>query len=200
MMILQHLQSRSERALLARRFNKQVLTTFHFPFTCTTYQFLIGSFISLGWFAATRTRIDTSKETLKAVLPLAVVHTLANLLTNVSLGMVAVSFTHTIKAMEPFFSVFMSAAFLGEGIDPWVLLSLVPIIGGVAGASLSEATFNWAGFLSAMGSNLTFQSRNVFSKKFLTPEIKQKVGKHTHDGPHSCCGNAVSRCACAGGK
>jgi hypothetical protein len=31
-----------------------------------------------------------------------------------SLGKVAVSFTHTIKAMEPFFSVLLSAAFLGE--------------------------------------------------------------------------------------
>lgn len=31
------------------------------------------------------------------VAPLAVVHTLGNLLTNVSLGAVAVSFTHTIK-------------------------------------------------------------------------------------------------------
>ncbi len=29
-------------------------------------------------------------------------------------------------------------------------------------------TFNWKGFLSAMGSNLTFQSRNVLSKKFMT--------------------------------
>ena len=33
-----------------------------------------------------------------SVLPLAAVHTLGNLLTNVSLGQVAVSFTHTIKA------------------------------------------------------------------------------------------------------
>ncbi len=32
------------------------------------------------------------------MLPLAAVHTLGNLLTNVSLGHVAVSFTHTIKA------------------------------------------------------------------------------------------------------
>ena len=34
----------------------------------------------------------------KGILPLAVVHTLGNLLTNVSLGAVSVSFTHTIKA------------------------------------------------------------------------------------------------------
>ena len=33
-----------------------------------------------------------------SVLPLAAVHTLGNLITNVSLGQVAVSFTHTIKA------------------------------------------------------------------------------------------------------
>jgi drug/metabolite transporter (DMT)-like permease len=48
------------------------------------------------------------------ILPLAVVHTLGNLFTNMSLGKVAVSFTHTIKAMEPFFSVVLSAMFLGE--------------------------------------------------------------------------------------
>ena len=35
---------------------------------------------------------------IKRVSPLAAVHTLGNLLTNVSLGRVAVSFTHTIKA------------------------------------------------------------------------------------------------------
>lgn len=51
---------------------------------------------------------------LAAILPLALVHTMGNLFTNMSLGRVAVSFTHTIKAMEPFFSVLLSALFLGE--------------------------------------------------------------------------------------
>lgn len=40
----------------------------------------------------------------KTLSPLAVVHTLGNALTNISLGAVAVSFTHTIKALEPMFS------------------------------------------------------------------------------------------------
>jgi solute carrier family 35 protein E1 len=87
-----------------------------------------------------------------------------------SLGKVAVSFTHTIKAMEPFFSVLLSAIFLGEVIfypyinamhlcfklyeihlfymalqlpTIWVVLSLLPIVGGVGLASLTEASFNW---------------------------------------------------------
>lgn len=129
----------------------------------------------MGWFAASGTRIDTSRSTLLAVLPLAIVHTLGNLLTNVSLGMVAVSFTHTIKALEPLFSVLFSVLFLGDNPNPIVLLTLLPIMGGVIGASLTEVSFNWPGFVSAMMSNVTFQSRNVFSKKFMTPEIKDRV-------------------------
>jgi solute carrier family 35 protein E1 len=39
---------------------------------------------------------------------------MGNAFTNMSLGKVAVSFTHTIKAMEPFFSVLFSALFLGQ--------------------------------------------------------------------------------------
>jgi hypothetical protein len=98
-----------------------------------------------------------------------VVHTLGNLLTNMSLGAVAVSFTHTIKvgpcrrccgqaraqqrraapsdaaarvrpcqAMEPAFSVTLSALFLGDQPSPAVLLTLLPIMGGVALASMTE--------------------------------------------------------------
>jgi solute carrier family 35 protein E1 len=107
---------------------------------------------------------------LAAIFPLAVVHTLGNLFTNMSLGKVAVSFTHTIKAMEPFFSVILSAMFLGEMPTPWVVGSLLPIVGGVALASVTEASFNWAGFWSAMASNVTNQSRNVLSKKVMVKQ------------------------------
>jgi len=51
---------------------------------------------------------------LAALLPLAMAHTLGNVLTNISLCKVTVSFTHTIKAMEPFFTVLLSALFLGQ--------------------------------------------------------------------------------------
>nr|QEI21539.1 phosphate/phosphoenolpyruvate translocator [Zygophyllum xanthoxylum] len=55
-----------------------------------------------------------SKFQFLAVLPLAIAHTVGNILTNVSLGRVNVSFTHTIKAMEPFFTVVLASLFLGE--------------------------------------------------------------------------------------
>ncbi|PWZ04333.1 Phosphoenolpyruvate/phosphate translocator 3, chloroplastic [Zea mays] len=175
------------------------------------------------------------------LLPLALIHMLGNVFTNMSLGKVVVSFTHTIKAMEPFFSVLLSILFLGEDFAPTpiklfkvdvkgelvkrlfdisyshrlavvngscfggspiqaeshprpksslqstatshlhqdqeahaaeapslpVLGSLVPIVGGVVLASMTEVSFNWIGFWSAMTSNLMNQSRNVYSKKIL---------------------------------
>ncbi|XP_020272467.1 phosphoenolpyruvate/phosphate translocator 1, chloroplastic-like [Asparagus officinalis] len=149
-------------------YNKQVLKVFPYPMTMTTAQFAVGTvFVLLMWTTNLHKRPKISSSQLMAILPLAMVHTMGNLFTNMSLGKVAVSFTHTIKAMEPFFSVLLSALFLGEMPTPWVVLSIIPIVGGVALASMTEASFNWAGFWSAMASNVTFQSRNVLSKKLM---------------------------------
>ena len=149
-------------------YNKQVLKVLPSPITMTTVQFGVGSVIVLlMWTLNLHKRPKISSAQLLAILPLAMVHTMGNLFTNMSLGKVAVSFSHTIKAMEPFFSVLLSAMFLGEMPTPWVVASLLPIAGGVALASMTEASFNWAGFWSAMASNVSFQSRNVLSKKFM---------------------------------
>ncbi|CAN6899648.1 unnamed protein product, partial [Brassica oleracea] len=149
-------------------YNKQVLKALHAPMTVTLVQFAVGSvLITFMWALNLYKRPKISAAQLAAILPLAVVHTLGNLFTNMSLGKVSVSFTHTIKAMEPFFSVVLSAMFLGEVPTPWVIGSIIPIVGGVALASVTEVSFNWAGFLSAMASNLTNQSRNVLSKKVM---------------------------------
>ncbi|KAF5732156.1 triose phosphate/phosphate translocator non-green plastid chloroplastic-like [Tripterygium wilfordii] len=149
-------------------YNKQVLKVYPFPITVTMIQFAVGTvLVTFMWTLNLYKRPKVSGTQLAAILPLALVHTLGNLFTNMSLGKVAVSFTHTIKATEPFFSVLLSSMFLGEFPTPWVVASLLPIVGGVALASATEASFNWAGFFSAMASNLMNQSRNVLSKKFM---------------------------------
>ncbi|KAK9221433.1 hypothetical protein WN944_009859 [Citrus x changshan-huyou] len=149
-------------------FNKQVLKVFPYPTTVTAFQFGCGTvMIILMWTLNLYARPKLTRSQFAVILPLAVAHTLGNLLTNISLVTVNVSFTHTIKAMEPFFTVLFAALFLGEKPTIWLASSLVPIVGGVALASLTEATFNWIGFCSAMASNVTNQSRNVFSKKFM---------------------------------
>lgn len=156
-------------------YNKQVLKVFPYPINITEIQFAVGSAVALlMWITGILKRPKISSAQLVAILPLAIVHTLGNLFTNMSLGKVAVSFTHTIKAMEPFFSVLLSAIFLGELPTIWVVLSLLPIVGGVGLASLTEASFNWPGFWSAMASNVTFQSRNVLSKKVMVKKENEE--------------------------
>ena len=43
----------------------------------------------------------------------------------------------------------------GQSTPVPVILSLIPIMVGVAAASAAELSFNWNGFLTAMLSNLT---------------------------------------------
>jgi len=119
------------------------------------------------WLLNLHPKPRLSLQQYATILPLAIIHVMGNAFTNMSLGKVAVSFTHTIKAMEPFFSVLLSALFLGQAPSLLVLGSLVPVVGGVVLASMTEVSFNWIGFWSAMASNVTNQSRNVFSKKLL---------------------------------
>ncbi len=61
----------------------------------------MGALIAAAFWATgvlKRPRVGAAE--LRRIAPLAVVHTLGNLLTNVSLGAVAVSFTHTIKVCD----------------------------------------------------------------------------------------------------
>ena len=57
---------------------------------------------------------------------------------------------------------------LGQATPLPAIVSLVPIMLGVAMASAAELSFNWMGFLTAMASNLTFGFRAVWSKRAMT--------------------------------
>lgn len=111
----------------------------------------------------------------RITLPLAVLHASGFLLTNMSLGKVSVAFTHTVKATEPFFSVALTPSILGD-VPTWgILISLFPIVAGVIIASATEVSFNWIGFLAAIGSNLALQSRNILSKRLMNSSSSSKT-------------------------
>jgi drug/metabolite transporter (DMT)-like permease len=77
------------------------------------------------------------------VAPLSIMHLLGFLTTNMSLGAVNVSLTHTIKSLEPFFTVVLSYFFLGAVPSLPIVLTLVPIVAGVVVASATDLSFNW---------------------------------------------------------
>nr|GME09269.1 triose phosphate/phosphate translocator, chloroplastic [Ipomoea batatas] len=122
----------------------------------------------VSWAVGLPKRAPIDSNLLKLLIPVAFCHALGHVTSNVSFAAVAVSFTHTIKALEPFFNAAASQFILGQQIPLTLWLSLAPVVLGVSMASLTELSFNWLGFTSAMISNISFTYRSIYSKKAMT--------------------------------
>ncbi|KAK9227436.1 hypothetical protein WN943_012489 [Citrus x changshan-huyou] len=147
------------------------LVTGFFFFMCfvSVIHLLVGVVYCLvSWAVGLPKRAPIDSKFLKLLIPVAVCHALGHVTSNVSFAAVAVSFTHTIKALEPFFNAGASQFILGQQLPLTLWLSLAPVVIGVSMASLTELSFNWTGFISAMISNISFTYRSIYSKKAMT--------------------------------
>ncbi|KAL5989488.1 hypothetical protein ACLOJK_010380 [Asimina triloba] len=145
----------------------------------------------VSWAVGLPKRAPIDSNLLKLLIPVAICHAIGHVMSNVSFAAVAVSFTHTIKALEPFFNAAASQFVLGQQLPLTLWLSLAPVVigkphfahcfysavcslfpwlmsVGVSMASLTELSFNWTGFISAMVSNISFTYRSIYSKKAMT--------------------------------
>ncbi|XP_044489239.1 triose phosphate/phosphate translocator, chloroplastic-like [Mangifera indica] len=149
--------------------NKKVYNYFPYPYFVSVVHLLVGVVYCLvSWGVGLPKRAPIDKELLLLLTPVALCHALGHVMSNVSFATVAVSFTHTIKALEPFFNAAASQFVLGHQIPLSLWLSLAPVVIGVSMASLTELSFNWTGFISAMISNIAFTYRSIYSKKAMT--------------------------------
>lgn len=157
--------------------NKKALNWFPVPWFVSWFQLLIGALWILPiWGLRLRKAPVLNREAINTLLPVSIAHIIGHVSTVVSLGAVAVSFTHVVKSMEPFVNVMGSAVFLNSIFPLPVYLSLVPVVAGVITASVSEVSFTWLGFLSAMTSNFAFTARNIFSKLSMNKPKGENMG------------------------
>ena len=145
--------------------NKIVLNQLPLPVTLGVAQLFLGIPVFLPLWLLNRPK--ATKEELNAIAKISTMHGLGNVVSVVSLGAGAVSFTHVIKAAEPVFAAALSVIFLGNVFPNYVYLTLLPVILGVSFASLKELSFTWLGFSSAMASNAFNQLRIIWAKKEL---------------------------------
>lgn len=140
-------------------------------------QLFIGLFYLVPlWASRLRPAPKLSADDVKGLVPVASMHAIGHLMTVISLGAGAVSFTHIIKAAEPFFSTVMSGIFLKSFFPIPVYLTLLPVVGGVGIASLTELSFSWLAFGTAMGSNTAFSMRAIFSKMAMEkPKVRARA-------------------------
>ncbi|KAL1537840.1 triose phosphate/phosphate translocator, chloroplastic [Salvia divinorum] len=149
--------------------NKKIYNYFPYPYFVSAIHLFVGVvYCLISWAVGLPKRARIDGNLLKLLIPVAVCHALGHITSNVSFAAVAVSFTHTIKALEPFFNAAASQFILGQQIPLTLWLSLAPVVLGVSMASLTEMSFNWLGFISAMISNISFTYRSIYSKKAMT--------------------------------
>lgn len=157
--------------------NKKVLNWFPVPWFVSWFQLLVGVVYVLPlWGLKLRKPPSVPREAIQTLLPISIAHVVGHVSTVVSLGAVAVSFTHVVKSMEPFVNVMGSAVLLQSIFPIPVYLSLVPVVAGVIMASVAEVSFTWLGFLSAMTSNFAFTARNIFSKLSMNKPKGENMG------------------------
>ena len=148
--------------------NKKYLNIIPAPLTVGSLQFLVGALYSIAlWTTKLRPAPVLTSTGKKAMNKVGFYHMSGQELSMMSLGAGPVSFTHIVKALEPFFSAVVSAVVFGEWMHPVVYATLIPVVGGVAYACLKERSFSLLAFWTAMGSNLAFALRAVISKSAL---------------------------------
>lgn len=151
-------------------YNKKVLNSIpQLTYTVAFLQLFLGLFYVIPvWKSGIRQAPILNTAEIKSLIPVAVLHSLTHLGAVVSLGAGAVSFTHIVKAAEPAVSAFLSAVFLKSFLPIPVYLSLIPVMGGVAMASLTELSFSWLSFSSAMVSNVASAARGIVGKSSMS--------------------------------
>ena len=157
--------------------NKKVLNDIPAPVSIGSIQFGVGALYAyLKWvlkIAPTPKLTPAGKSSIGKV---GIYHSAGQLLSMVSLGAGPVSFTHIVKALEPFFSAAVSALVFGKWMKPQVYATLIPVVGGVGYACMKERSFSWLAFNCAMGSNVAFALRAVMSKSAMTNYVGDNLG------------------------
>lgn len=155
--------------------NKKVLESFPLPLTVATTQIFMGLPIFLPLWLLKPPK-NLGRLDWKKYWKIAACHGFGNAATVLALGSGSVSFVHVVKAAEPLFSAALSVIFMNSKLSIAAYLSLLPIVAGVALASMKELSFTWIGFTAAMLSNLLYQSRMVFSKATLSSGSSNNSG------------------------
>jgi len=151
---------------------KKILEQFPYPMTMTMVQLSSIALLSPPLLSY----LDVSRSYAKGggaysattmLFLLAFGKFMASLMSHFSILKVQVSYTHTVKATMPIFTVILSRIILGTKYSYQVYMSLLPIVLGVALATLSEASFEFMGLFCALLATCGFALTAIYSRQLM---------------------------------
>ena len=145
--------------------NKQAHIALAMPLTIATAQLVVGSALAFFfWASRVRKPPTVSFAAFRALLPIGFLHGMGHLTGVFATAVGSVSFVQVVKSGGPVWACLLSSVLLRQTVSRRVWLSLVPIVGGVALASVKELAFVWMAFVTAAASDIALALRNVLSK------------------------------------
>eukprot|EP00282_Hemiselmis_andersenii_P042711 CAMPEP_0172057342 /NCGR_PEP_ID=MMETSP1043-20130122/6278_1 /TAXON_ID=464988 /ORGANISM="Hemiselmis andersenii, Strain CCMP441" /LENGTH=447 /DNA_ID=CAMNT_0012716831 /DNA_START=229 /DNA_END=1573 /DNA_ORIENTATION=- len=158
-----------------------------------TVQLLIGALWVIPlWLLGIRKSPNMTMDKWKAMAPVGLWAAGAHGGSVVALGAGAVSFGQILKACEPAFSAVTEVILTGN-VQAWqVYATLIPIIGGVAFASLKELSFSWLAVIAAMIANQSAALKGVQGKAVMKEPWVKAMGAANQYG----CANILSVLFC----
>ncbi|XP_062509206.1 solute carrier family 35 member E1-like [Corticium candelabrum] len=150
--------------------NKKFLSAHSLPVTLSLVHMLSIALylpIVIGILVVPASPVFSSMYYLRVLMPLSLGKLLASVTAHVSIWKVPVSYAHTVKALMPLFIVALTRCLLKEKHPLKIYLTLLPIVGGVVVATVTELSFDFAGMISAVCSTLFMALQTIYSKKVL---------------------------------
>lgn len=171
-------------AALASSAMKQLLMDFAHPLSLSLSQFLCATSLCLIRAAIAPSKSQTSAKCQPLVMSLRGLCTIASqyrclglklgagvILTSVchrfALMLMPVSFTHTVKALQPLYAAVLSKWFLGTSCPRDRCLALVIIVTGVGLSAYSELNYTWSGLVFAQLSVIAIVTSSVLQKRHM---------------------------------
>uniref|UniRef100_T2M6V1 Solute carrier family 35 member E1 n=1 Tax=Hydra vulgaris TaxID=6087 RepID=T2M6V1_HYDVU len=146
---------------------KKILVQYPYPLTITLFHMLSSSFMvyPVLLMAGINTQYRYSKHfMLRFIIPLGFGKLFGSIASHISIWRVTISYAHTVKASLPIFTVLLGRLIYKDLQSYQVYLSLLPIVFGVAIATITELSFEFYGMCSALLATFIFALQNLYSK------------------------------------
>jgi len=155
---------------ISNMFAKMTLNMFNYPTTVSMAHNLAAVTLLppiMSLYGIKKTHNIKRSYLIQYIIPLAIGKFLATTSSQFSIAKIPLSYSHTIKASMPIWTVILSRLLMKKSHSYTVYLSLLPIVLGICLATVTEMLFDLQGLLFALFATLNFSLQNIYCKKVI---------------------------------